>query len=203
VSLASSLDRTTSRVLVRGGRISYNRRVRASLLFAVIAIVVSGCAVAGCSGTSGQLRGSVYRDREASYRIGPLSSGWSRLSVEDQNDLAWSHRGHGAIVQVNSTCDPASDVPLVTLTNHLLMGFTDRDVREQAIVAMNEREALRTHVVARLDGVPRELLLYVLKKDDCVYDLALLAPVGASFERSLVEFEPFVAGFSTETGEAR
>ena len=176
--------------------------MRASLLFVASAIALSAC-VGGCSGSSGQLRGSVYRDREASYRIGPLSSGWSRLSVEDQNDLAWSHASHASIVQVNSTCDPASDVPLVTLTNHLLMGFTDRDVREQAIVTMDEREALRTHVVARLDGVPRELLLYVLKKDDCVYDLALLAPVGESFERSLLEFEPFVAGFSTETGEAR
>lgn len=173
--------------------------MRTSLALVAVAITLSACA--GCSGTSGQLRGSVYRDQEASYRIGSLSSEWQRLRVEDQNDLAWSHARHAAIVQVNSTCDPASDVPLVTLTNHLLMGFTDRDVRDQTIVPMDEREALRTHVVARLDGVPRELLFYVLKKDDCVYDLALLAPVGAEFERARTEFEPFVAGFSTETGE--
>lgn len=176
--------------------------MRASLLL-VVAIVVTGCTLAGCSGSAGQLRGSIYRDREASYRVGTLSREWQRLAVEDQNDLAWSHEASASIVQVNSTCDPASDVPLSTLTNHLLMGFTERDIRDQAIVPMDEREALRTHVVARLDGVPRELLLYVMKKDDCVYDLALLAPVGASFERSLLEFEPFVAGFSTETGEAR
>ena len=180
---------------------STTRRVRRST---VIVPLVMGCAVVGgCSGSSGQLRGSVYRDREATYRVGSLSQEWQRLSVEDQNDLAWSHAASASIVQVNSTCDPASDVPLSTLTNHLLMGFTERDIRDQAIVPMDEREALRTHVVARLDGVPRELLLYVLKKDDCVYDLALLAPVGAPFERSLLEFEPFVAGFSTETGEAR
>jgi hypothetical protein len=89
-------------------------------------------------------------------------------------------------------------VPLTALTNHLLLGFTERDVQEQEIVPMDGREALRTHVVARLDGVPRELLFYVMKKDDCVYDLALLAPVGPQFERALVEFEPFVAGFTTE-----
>lgn len=169
--------------------------MRASLVAIPPALAV---ALAACGG-GGQLRGSVYQDREASYRIGALEGGWERLRVEDQNDLAWRSEA-GAIVQVNSTCDPASDVPLTALTNHLLMGFTERDVREQVMVPMDGREALRTHVVARLDGVPRELLFYVMKKDDCVYDLALVAPVGPSFERALREFEPFVAGFSTETG---
>lgn len=152
----------------------------------------------GCGGGHGQLRGDVYSDREARYRIGPVGGGWERLTLEDQNDLAWRSARLGAIVQVNSTCDPASDVPLTALTNHLLMGFTERDLRTQELVPMDGREALRTHVVARLDGVPRELLFYVLKKDDCVYDLTLLAPPGPPFERALVEFEPFVQGFTTE-----
>jgi hypothetical protein len=152
----------------------------------------------GCGGGGGQLRGDVYADREARYRIGPLGDSWERLTLEDQNDLAWRSERLGSIVQVNSTCDPASDVPLTALTNHLLMGFTERDLRTQEIVPMDGREALRTHVVARLDGVPRELLFYVMKKDECVYDLTLLAPPGAPFERALVEFEPFVHGFTTE-----
>ncbi len=154
-------------------------------------------ALAACGGGGGQLRGSVYSDREARYRIGTLSGEWQRLRVDDQNDLAWRSERLGSIVQVNATCDPGSDVPLTALTNHLLLGFTDRDTREQTIVPMDGREALRTHVIASLDGVPREILFYVLKKDDCVYDLTLLTPVGPSFERALVEFEPFVQGFTT------
>lgn len=185
-------------LLVCGGPIPYNPRVRAATVVPlVIAPMLLG--LAACSGGGGQLRGTRYSDREASYRIGPLSSEWQRLSVEDQNDLAWRSEPLASIVQVNATCDPGSDVPLTALTNHLLMGFTERDLRAQDIVPMDGREALRTHVVARLDGVPRELLFYVMKKDDCVYDLALLAPPGAQFERALVEFEPFVAGFTTET----
>lgn len=183
--------------LVCGGPIPYNPRVRAATVVPwVIAPMLLG--LAACSGGGGQLRGTLYSDREASYRIGSLSGDWQRLSVEDQNDLAWRSARLASIVQVNATCDPASDVPLTALTNHLLMGFTEREIQAQEIVPMDGREALRTHVVARLDGVPRELLFYVLKKDECVYDLALLAPVGAPFERALVEFEPFVAGFTTD-----
>ncbi len=169
--------------------------MRASLVLASLAIVLG---LSACSGASGQLRGSVYRDAEASYRIGSLPGSWRRLTVEDQNDLAWRSESLASIVQVNATCDPASDVPLSALTNHLLMGFTDREVQAEELVPMDGREALRTRVVARLDGVPRELLFYVMKKDDCVYDLALVSPPGAPFERALVEFEPFVAGFSTD-----
>src|SRR5690242_20716360 len=111
--------------------------------------------IAGCGG--GRLRGDVYTDAEARYRVGPLSSGWSALDVEDQNDLAYHHEAIGAIVQVNATCDPDSDVPLTALTNHLLIGFTERDVRDQRLMPLDGREALRTHVLARLDGVEREL----------------------------------------------
>ena len=52
--------------------------------------------------------------------------------------------------------------------------------------------------------MPRELLLYVIKKDECTYDFALVAAPGASYERAEADFERFVSGFSTEArpGEA-
>lgn len=153
--------------------------------------------VAGC-GASPRLRGSIFRDDEASYRIGPVGRSWTPLDVEGEGDLAWHDAAAGAVVQVNATCDPGADVPLAALTNHLLAGFTQREVVTEELVPFDGREALRTHVRARLDGVPRELLLYVMKKDDCVYDLALVTPTGAAFEDALGSFEPFALGFSTE-----
>ena len=100
---------------------------------------------------------------------------------------------------MNASCDTALDIPLVALTNHLLVGFTERsEVEPQALVQMDGREALRTHVVAKLDGVTRELLLTVLKKDECVYDFALLAPPGAPFAQSLPAYDAMLGGFRTE-----
>lgn len=155
-------------------------------------------ALSACGGSS--FDGRVFRDDEARYRVGELGEGWEPLRMS-QNDLAWRHPSTGAVVQVNATCDPFADVPLTSLTNHLLIGFTDRQWREQERVPFDGREALRSHVVARLDGVPRELLLYVMKKDECTYDLALIAPEGEGFEATQDGFETFVAGFSTETDD--
>lgn len=165
-----------------------------------LSLALVSSAVLGCGGRGAHLHGRIYEDAEARYQIGDLGGSWEPLHVADANDLAWADRGTEAIVQVNASCDPGADIPLSVLTNHLLAGFTARDVREQAVVPMDGREALRTHVVARLDGVPRELLFYVMKKDECVYDLALIAPEGAAFESALVRFEPFVQGFTTEVG---
>ncbi len=165
---------------------------------AAISAISAISALATACGAAPGVVGGVYRDDEARYRIGPRGSDWQALSVEGQNDLAYHDERAGAIVQVNATCDPDSDVPLTALTNHLLIGFTERHIEAQTVIDMDEREALRTHVRASLDGVAREILFYVLKKDDCVYDFALIAPPGAQFESALAEFEPFVAGFSTE-----
>ena len=46
---------------------------------------------------------------------------------------------------------------------------------EQQLVEMDGREALRTHLIAKLDGVPKRFTVYVLKKDGCVYDFLHVA----------------------------
>jgi len=120
------------------------------------------------------------------------------MNVQGQNDLAWAHHGHAAIIQANASCNPSLDIPLTALTNHLLIGFTEREVAEQELVPMDGREALRTHMRAKLDGVPRELLLVVLKKDGCIYDFALVAPP-AGFERARGAYDAMLQSFGTDS----
>lgn len=172
----------------------WSGRLRTRIFMALLALL----AYPACGGGS-SFRAGVFRDSEATYALGDVGSGWERVSVEGENDLAFRHPEHGAIVQVNASCDPALDIPLEALTNHLLIGFTEREeIEPQERVPMDEREALRTHVRAKLDGVPRELLLHVLKKNGCVYDFALVAPPGAPFEATRPSYEAMLRGFDAE-----
>lgn len=158
--------------------------------------------VAGCA-SSGRLEGNVFHGPETTYRVGRLGPGWHRLDVDHQNDLAFDQNHLDAVVQVNSSCRQDLDIPLKALTRHLLIGFTEQKVLEQQRMPMDAREAMRTHVVAKLDGVPREMLLYVLKKNGCVYDFALIAPPGEPFTKARSDFDPFVAAFATEREGSR
>lgn len=158
-------------------------------------LLVSLCTI-GCA-TTGTLKNGVYHGSETSYRIGPVGQGWTRVTVDHQNDLAWHSTAKGAVMHVDSTCDPAFDIPLIALRTHLLIGFTDREIVSEETLPMDGREALRTHARAKLDGVPRDILLQILKKDGCVYDFGLITPPGPSFEEALEDFDDMLAGFTT------
>jgi hypothetical protein len=137
----------------------------------------------------------VFTKPGVSYRVGELAPIWERVKLSE-NDLAWYTEDTGHALQVNSTCQ-GEDVPLDVLTRHLLMGFTERQAVSEGKVVVDEREALRSHYQAKLDGVPVELLMVVLKKDRCVYDFTYVAPLGR-FEERVGDFESLVHGFHTE-----
>ncbi len=157
-------------------------------------IAIALLLLSACGGSSYQ--SNVYRDGEARYALAGPRAPWAQVDVAGQNDLAWHNPQTGAVIQANASCDPALDIPLRALTAHLLIGFTERELVEEEVVPFSEREALRTHVRAKLDGVPRELLLTVLKKDNCVYDFALVAPPAAyaaaegDYDAMLESFDP-------------
>jgi hypothetical protein len=143
--------------------------------------------------------GRVYHAGRASFRTGPVASNWQRAEV-DGTMLAFHDGDTGGAVNVYGRCgQDGDDVPLAALTNHLLIGFTERDFKSQKVVPMDGREALHTIVTAKLDGVPMSLSIYVLKKDGCVYDLVWVASP-ERFDAGVERFEAFASGFGTVGG---
>jgi hypothetical protein len=150
----------------------------------------------GSSCGSPQLENGLYRNEELAFRIGPVPSNWRRLDA-DEAALAFRDDGAGATIAVNGRCGKdGDDVPLEALTHHLFLHFTDRQVVSQQTVELDERKALRTEIIAELDGVPKRYTVYVLKKDGCVYDFLHISTLEAS-EASRHDFERFVKSFST------
>jgi hypothetical protein len=149
---------------------------------------------AACSASP--LKGSVYADDGLSFRVGDVPPSWKRLD-EHGARLAFRDEQGEASVLLNARCRNADDdVPLAALTRHLFMTFTEREIVEQKTVPLDGREALHTILRAKLDGVPKAFDVYVLKKDGCVYDFALVSAPG-TFDANRTLFERFVAGFRT------
>jgi hypothetical protein len=157
-------------------------------------LLTSVFAFLGC-GSSATFSNGHYQDEETNYNVGPLNTKWERVIVSGDNNLSWLRRELDAVIQVNTSCDPSMDIPLKALTGHLLIGFTERSVLEEQLLPMANREELRTHLTAKLDGVPRELVLDVLKKDGCVYDFSLIAPPDARFKDAFQDYLTLLAGF--------
>jgi hypothetical protein len=124
-------------------------------------------AACGCRGTSG----SVER---LPFALDALGGAWRR--VPTRATAGYYQPALDAVIMANRDCERENDAPLTVLTNTLLIGFTERQFHSQRLLSLAGREALRSQVSAKLDGVPLMLDVVVLKKDGCAYDLVYLAP---------------------------
>jgi hypothetical protein len=154
----------------------------------VTSVPVTGCA-------SAAFDGRVYHDDSMRFRVGPMPSTWRSITVEDAL-LAFRDDSANATIALNGRCGvDGDDVPLASLTQHLFLQFTGREPIAQQTLTLDGREALRTEITASLDGVKKHYLVFVMKKDGCVYDFMYIAAAGSL--SSSADFERFVQGFST------
>jgi len=155
-------------------------------------ILVAFAAVVGCGGP--HFDGHTYKDDSLAFRVGPIPQDWRQLSASHAL-LAFRDDSTSATIGVNGRCGKdGDDVPLESLTHHLFLHFTDRQVESQELLKLDGRDALRTQMLAELDGVPKRFTIYVLKKDGCVYDLLHIADASGGGQ---TQFDSFVAGFRT------
>ena len=148
--------------------------------------------VVACASSS--FDGQVYRSGDLAFRVGPVPSSWRSIEATGAL-LAFRDDDASSTVALNGRCGlDGDDVPLEALTHHLFLQFTDRELVSQGRVDLDGREALRTEIVAELDGVKKRYVVYVLKKDGCVYDFLYVSPTAGDGRN---EFEHFVRGFGT------
>jgi hypothetical protein len=130
------------------------------------------------------------------YRVGNLDADQWRLVHQEGASVGFYSQRVGGVISANAVCrDDADAAPLPSLTRQLLIGYTERRIAKQELVALDAREALHTRVDAKLDGVPMTLDLYVMKRNGCIFDLSYVAPPDA-FARGEADFTSFLSGFA-------
>ncbi len=126
---------------------------------------------------------------------------WRRLAIDDAM-LAFQPPEERQLVLVNGRCGLANDdVPLVSLTQQLLMGTTNRSTLSEQRIPFDGREALRSFVVAKLDGVPRFYDILTMKKNGCVVDFVRTGPPGDE-HNGQETFDAVIASFHLRAPEA-
>jgi hypothetical protein len=168
-------------------------KARSAATFA-LASLLAACTPA-CMST-GAFDGHTYRGAGFGFTVPAIPEGWHRVELTDAA-LAFRDDARAASILVNAKCGSKSDdVPLASLTEHLIIGTTERTFLEEATVPMDGREARHTILVAKLDGVPMQFDIYVMKKNGCVFDFVYVAEPQMFVEGSAA-FEKFVRGVHT------
>jgi hypothetical protein len=147
-----------------------------------------------CGGPS--FDGSVYRGEGFAFRVGAVPAGWTRVQASHAA-LAFRDEPHDATIALAGRCGlDGEDVPLASLTQHLFLQFTARDILDQQVVPFDQREAMHTVLIAKLDGVVKKFDVWIMKKDGCVYDLYYIGAPDR-FDAGVPTFRGFVQSFAT------
>lgn len=157
-------------------------------------VVMTGgvVAIAACAGGASFEAGVLHKG-DLTVRVGPVPAAWRPVHI-DGADLAWRDDSRGGSALFDVRCSGKDeDAPLSVLTEHLIMGTTERDFTSEETIPLDGREARHTLMRAKLDGVPMYYDIYVMKKDGCVYDLVYVAPP-AEFAAAAAAFDGFARG---------
>lgn len=172
-------------------------RRRAHIIVAV-ALAAWPC-VAGCAHASSNFNDDVLTKGDLRVQVGPVPSSWRRIDVESA-DLAFRDDSRQGSALFNVRCGQHDDdAPLSSLTEHLIMGTTERTFETEEVVPFDRREAMHSVMRAKLDGVPMQYDIYVMKKDGCLYDLVYVAPPN-HFAEGAADFERFAQGLHSPPG---
>ncbi|NUP13449.1 MAG: hypothetical protein HOW73_46015 [Polyangiaceae bacterium] len=168
-------------------------RLSSTKLTALLAVTAQlALSTAGCGSN---FDGNVYHGEGFAFRVSPAPQGWRRMEATGAA-LAYEDGTTGGQVLVNARCDrDGEDVPLRSLTQHLFIRFTDRVTHSEEVLPFDGREAMRTDITAKLDGVDRRFVVWVMKKDRCVYDL-LFFSTPDRFDASIGKFDGWVKNFT-------
>lgn len=164
-----------------------------------------GLAILGLFSACGGWRGygdTYYRKwergpvkHEATYSFGMPGNGWSPLKQKG-TQVAWYNAALDAAIVLDSQCERHGDSTLEQFTDHLRIDFRHWEIKSQETVQLVGRDAVRTIVLASIDGgTQTQMELWVTKKNGCLFDLEYIAPP-ASFANGQADFARVVAGFT-------
>lgn len=101
---------------------------------------------------------------------------YSELKMQSA-DRSWQNAKNGNTISYMSACDQASDPTLDVLSSIALDGVEDLKIVEKKRINYNGREALNTILLGRVDGVPIQADLTVLKKNNCVFNITYIGSI--------------------------
>jgi hypothetical protein len=146
-----------------------------------------------CRATVGHVIGQQFISPAYAFAVPLPEDGWQQVP-DEPSVLTLAHTRLAAGITISVTCQQARDVPLDILTRHLLFGFKNIEILQQAPQALNGVPALKTVARGRLDGREVQLHSYVVRHDDCIYDAVYFASL-QDYSPGEPSFEGMMAGF--------
>jgi hypothetical protein len=114
-------------------------------------------------------------------------------SKSSNSDKIWESSKTASTISYFSSC--SDDEPsLKSIQTTSLQGLEDFKILDEQEIPFNERGALRSTIVGKLEGVPVQIEFIVFKKNSCSFHLTYVA-LKENYKKEIEEFNNFTRNF--------
>ncbi len=111
--------------------------------------------------------------------------------------MAWQNQKSGNTIAVLSECSETHDPTLSDLEEDMSQALTEPKITKTEALTFEGREALRSIIEGKVDGVPVKVDVLTFKKNSCSYTLTYMGR-SQGFDKDHQAFENFLKGFKVQ-----
>jgi hypothetical protein len=127
------------------------------------------------------------------YKFQAPDSSFRKIANE-QTDLAWQNEKTGNTIAILSECSETRDPSLSDLEGEMSQALNDPKLLKTQNITFEDRDALRSLIEGKVDGVTVDVDVLTFKKNSCSYTLTYVGRA-QGFEKDHAVFENFLKGF--------
>lgn len=130
--------------------------------------------------------------KASNYKLQPPPSPFNRIDNEE-TDLAWQNPQTGNSIALLTECSEQKDPSLTSLEDETIQALTNPKVLKTEEIQFQERAARRTKAEGTVDGVPVQMDVLILKKNNCSYTFTFVGRA-SGIEKDRPAFDSFLSG---------
>lgn len=116
-----------------------------------------------------------------------------KSSNSASSDAMWVSSKTASTITYFTSCS-SSEPQLKTIRSTAFASLENTDISKEESILLNDREALKSNIEGKLEGVPVKIQFIVFKKNSCSYHLSYVS-LKENFEKELEQFTVFVRNF--------
>lgn len=177
--------------------------MRGKIVYITGVVLILAC-LGGCffkpqpfKGVISYRNGKVFIRQKKYYRVGQLPDNWHRFKSHART-ISFYNRELKASISTDAYCGKTvGDRTLASLSGEVITAMESRHIETETDFMLGGRGALRQQITGKVDGVPANVDLVIVRKNNCVFDFYSVVPADVATDVK-ADFETFFNGFHYE-----
>ncbi len=168
--------------------------IRASFIEKIVTRALCALLVGGALVNCVSVNIPANKPQKSDVTVVAPTSPFTQAQTEGAADAVWRNSKNGNNISYLTQCGDKADPELESIRHELALGLAEYRITGSQRFPYNSREALRSYIIGKVDGIETHMDVVIFKKNGCIYTLTLVG-VANRLEGDTAAFNQFINGF--------